>query len=137
MEVERRARKSAPAPYRRRRPEDTLLFRTVQTHFATWLAQCRDGHDSGRFRSTWSVGGHRPRRTDGARLSRGVRPWRQRQEHRSAGRERHRALAAIQGLHAELRQRDEHLTHQSRMIEALAAAVSELQRGVQGRHSDR
>ena len=26
------------APYRRRRPEHTLLYRTVQTHFATWLA---------------------------------------------------------------------------------------------------
>ena len=32
MEVERRARENAPAPYRRRRPEDTLLYRTVQTH---------------------------------------------------------------------------------------------------------
>ena len=29
---------SCPTPYRRRRPERTLLYRTVQTHFATWLA---------------------------------------------------------------------------------------------------
>jgi len=26
------------AVYRRRRPERTLLYRTVQTHLATWLA---------------------------------------------------------------------------------------------------
>lgn len=26
-----------PAPYRRRHPERTLLYRTVQTHLATWL----------------------------------------------------------------------------------------------------
>ncbi len=25
------------APYRRRRPERTLLYRTVQAHLATWL----------------------------------------------------------------------------------------------------
>ena len=30
-------------PYRRRRPEHTLLYRTVQTHFETWLALARDG----------------------------------------------------------------------------------------------
>ena len=30
-------------PSRRRRPERTLLYRTVQTHFATWLALQRDG----------------------------------------------------------------------------------------------
>lgn len=45
MEVERRATENAPAPSRQRRPEDTLLYRTVQTHFETWLPQCREGHD--------------------------------------------------------------------------------------------
>jgi len=34
---------SCPTPYRRRRPERTLLYRTVQTHFATWLALTREG----------------------------------------------------------------------------------------------
>ena len=34
-----------PPPYRRRQPERTLLYRTVQTHFATWLALQRDGCD--------------------------------------------------------------------------------------------
>ena len=34
---------NGPMPYRRRRPERTLLYRTVQTHFATWLALTRDG----------------------------------------------------------------------------------------------
>ena len=34
-------------PYRRRRPEHTLLYRTVQTHFATWLALARDGDGDG------------------------------------------------------------------------------------------
>lgn len=29
---------SGPTPCRRRRPERTLLYRTVQTHFETWLA---------------------------------------------------------------------------------------------------
>ncbi len=29
---------SSATPYRRRRPERTLLYRTVQTHFETWLA---------------------------------------------------------------------------------------------------
>ncbi len=38
---------SGPTPYRRRRPERTLLYRTVQTHFATWLALRRDGCDHG------------------------------------------------------------------------------------------
>jgi len=33
---------NGPMPYRRRRPERTLLYRTVQTHFATWLALTRD-----------------------------------------------------------------------------------------------
>jgi len=36
---------SCPTPYRRRRPERTLLYRTVQTHFATWLALRRDRFD--------------------------------------------------------------------------------------------
>ena len=43
MEVERRARDIAPAPYRRRRPERTLLYRTVQTHLVTWLALAGEG----------------------------------------------------------------------------------------------
>ncbi len=30
------------APYRRRRPERTLLYRTVQTHFETWRALSGD-----------------------------------------------------------------------------------------------
>lgn len=30
------------APYRRRRPERTLLYRTVQTHLATWLERTAD-----------------------------------------------------------------------------------------------
>ena len=34
---------SGPAPYRRRRPERTLLDRTVQAHFEAWLALTRDG----------------------------------------------------------------------------------------------
>jgi len=34
---------NGPMPYRRRRPERTLLYRTVQTYFATWLALQRDG----------------------------------------------------------------------------------------------
>ena len=43
MEVERRARENAPAPYRRRRPEDTLRYRTVQTHLASWLVLAGEG----------------------------------------------------------------------------------------------
>ena len=31
------------APYRRRRPERTLLYRTVQTHLATWLVLAGEG----------------------------------------------------------------------------------------------
>ena len=38
---------NGPMPYRRRRPERTLLNRTVQAHFATWLALRRDGRDDG------------------------------------------------------------------------------------------
>ena len=35
------------APYRRRRPERTLLYRTVQTHFATWFALAGEGDGDG------------------------------------------------------------------------------------------
>ena len=38
---------NGPMPYRRRRPERTLLYRTVQAHFATWLALQRDGGADG------------------------------------------------------------------------------------------
>ena len=36
---------SGPTMYRRRRPERTLLYRTVQTHLATWLALRRGEFD--------------------------------------------------------------------------------------------
>jgi hypothetical protein len=36
---------SGATPYRRRRPERTLLYRTVQTHFETWLALRRGEFD--------------------------------------------------------------------------------------------
>ena len=45
MTVVRQGAASCPTLYRRRRPERTLLYRTVQTHFATWLALARDGQD--------------------------------------------------------------------------------------------
>jgi Transposase zinc-binding domain len=45
MEVERRARQSAPARYRPRRPSQSVLYRCVQHHLETWLAHCRGGHD--------------------------------------------------------------------------------------------
>jgi hypothetical protein len=45
MEAERRTRESAPARYRPRRPNQSVLYRCVQEHLETWLAQCRDGHD--------------------------------------------------------------------------------------------
>ena len=45
MEVERQARENAPARYRPRRPSQSVLYRTVQEHIETWLAQRRDGHD--------------------------------------------------------------------------------------------
>jgi hypothetical protein len=35
------------APYRRRRPERTLLYRTVQTHLATWLERTADSRPGG------------------------------------------------------------------------------------------
>ena len=50
MGVERRAGDSAAARYRPRRPSQSVLYRCVQQHFETWLAQCRDGHDD-----EWSV----------------------------------------------------------------------------------
>jgi hypothetical protein len=45
MEVERRARGSAPARYRPRQPSRSLLYRCVQQHLETWLAQRREDHD--------------------------------------------------------------------------------------------
>ena len=45
MTVVRQATANGPTPYRRRRPERTLLYRTVQAHFATWLALARDAQD--------------------------------------------------------------------------------------------
>ena len=45
MEVGRRARDSAPARYRPRRPSQSVLYRCVQKHFETWLAHCHEGHD--------------------------------------------------------------------------------------------
>jgi len=50
MGVERRAAESAPARYRPRRPSQSVLYRCVQEHLETWLAQCRDSHDD-----EWSV----------------------------------------------------------------------------------
>jgi hypothetical protein len=45
MEVECRARESAPARYRPRRPSQSVLYRAVQEHLETWLAQRRDSPD--------------------------------------------------------------------------------------------
>jgi len=45
MGVECRAGESAAARYRRRRPEHSILYRTVQQHLETWLAHCREGDD--------------------------------------------------------------------------------------------
>jgi hypothetical protein len=39
-----RARERAPGRYAPRRPSQSVLYRCVQEHLATWLAQCRDGH---------------------------------------------------------------------------------------------
>ena len=50
MGVERRAGESAAARYRPRRPSQSVLYRCVQQHLETWLAQCRDCHDD-----EWSV----------------------------------------------------------------------------------
>lgn len=52
MGVERRVRESAAARYRPRRPSQSVLYRCVQEHLETWLAQIRDGHDD-----EWSVPG--------------------------------------------------------------------------------
>jgi hypothetical protein len=46
MRTERRATDSAPTRYRPRRPSQSVLYRCVQQHLETWLAQCRDGHDN-------------------------------------------------------------------------------------------
>ena len=45
MEVERRARESAPARYRPHRPSQSVLYRCVQEHLETWLVHCLEGHD--------------------------------------------------------------------------------------------
>jgi hypothetical protein len=45
MEVERQAKASAPVRYRPRRANQSVLYRCVQEHLETWLAQCRDGYD--------------------------------------------------------------------------------------------
>jgi len=47
MMVVQQAAASCPRPFRRRRPERTLLYRIIQAHFATWLALRRDGCDEG------------------------------------------------------------------------------------------
>jgi hypothetical protein len=43
MEVERRARDSAPTRYRPRRPSQSVLYRCVQEHLETWLALAGEG----------------------------------------------------------------------------------------------
>ena len=45
MGAECRAGESAAARYRPRRPSQSVLYRCVQQHLETWLAQCREGHD--------------------------------------------------------------------------------------------
>ena len=47
MTAVQQAAANGPTPYRRRRPERTLLYRIIQAHFATWLALRRDGFDDG------------------------------------------------------------------------------------------
>ena len=44
MEVERRARDSAPTRYRPRRPSQSVLYRCVQEHLETWLALAGEGN---------------------------------------------------------------------------------------------
>jgi hypothetical protein len=44
MEAGRRARDSTPVRYRPRNPSQSVLYRCVQQHLESWLAQCRDGH---------------------------------------------------------------------------------------------
>ena len=54
-----KAAASGPPLYRRRRPERTLLYRTVQANFETWLALTRDGAarpDRASFRSAKDQG---------------------------------------------------------------------------------
>jgi hypothetical protein len=36
-----------PAPYRRRRPDKTVLYRVVQAHFETYLCRCGEGNWDG------------------------------------------------------------------------------------------
>ena len=50
MGAECRAGESAAARYRPRRPSQSVLYRCVQQHLETWLAQYRDSHDD-----EWSV----------------------------------------------------------------------------------
>jgi hypothetical protein len=45
MGIEPRATEAAPTRYRPRRPSRSVLYRCVQQHLETWLAQCREGHD--------------------------------------------------------------------------------------------
>jgi hypothetical protein len=45
MGIERRATDNAPTRYRPRRPSESVVYRCVQQHLETWLAQCREGHD--------------------------------------------------------------------------------------------
>jgi hypothetical protein len=45
MAVECRAGDSAAARYRPRRPSESVLYRCVQEHLESWLAECRYGHD--------------------------------------------------------------------------------------------
>ena len=52
MGVERRP-ESGPTQYRPRRPSQTVCYRCVQEHLATWLAQIRDGHEDDRLVSTY------------------------------------------------------------------------------------
>jgi len=50
MDGARQARKRAPGRYPPRRPSESVLYRCVQEHLETWLAQCRDGRcGNGRF----------------------------------------------------------------------------------------
>ena len=47
------ARERAPGRYQPRRPSESVLYRCIQQHLETWLAQCRDGHHD-----EWSVPEH-------------------------------------------------------------------------------
>jgi len=49
------ARERAPGRYQPRRPSESVLYRCIQQHLETWLAQCRDGTMTrGRCRRMWS-----------------------------------------------------------------------------------